>query len=155
MPPPLYRQLGLSAAPHTQPVPSETGRRRLGRQLAGLPVKAGDILPPETEVTPVPSPGTGDTGGPGTEQTFQEGTSAPYPPSTSSSLTGSQHPTPSCTVNRPDWTQPHQEKMPFSLSSRAPGSFPASTREPGNPELTLKEQSSQSKDWDSPGIPVV
>ena len=87
--PPLYRQLGLRAAPHTQPVPSEMCRRRLGRQLAGLPVKAGDILPPETEVTPVPSPGRGDTGGPGTEQTFQEGTSPPYPSSTSSPLTGS------------------------------------------------------------------
>ena len=68
--PPLYRQLGLSAAPHTQPFPSEMCRRRLGRQLAGLPVKARDILPPETGVAPVPSPCTGDTGGPGAEQTF-------------------------------------------------------------------------------------
>lgn len=144
--PPLYRQLGLSAAPQTQPVPSEMCRRRLGRQLAGLAVKAGDILPPETEVTPVPSPSTGDTGGPGTDETLQEAASPPYPSSSGSPLTGSQHPTPSCTVNSPDWTQPPHEKMPFSLFSRAPGSFPASTREPGHPELTLKKQSSQSKD---------
>lgn len=126
--PPLYRQLRLSAAPHTA---SCDMQEEAGKATCSLPVKAGDILPPETKVTPVPSPGTGDTGGPGTEETLQEGTSPPYPSSTSSPLTGSQRPTPSCTVSRPDWTQPPHEKMPFSLSSRAPGSFPATTRAPG------------------------
>lgn len=93
----------------------------LGRQLAGLQVKADVVLPLETEATPdrgaapPPAPCTGDTIGPEAEETFQEGVSLspPRPPRTSSSPpTGS----PSCTVNTVQkGPSPHTERLP-SLS---------------------------------------